>query len=386
VGGRLGLEPSECACLSFLLRYHLFLPENALRRDLNDEVFIHRCAETIGDSDRLASLYLLAIADSKATGPSAWSEWKGALLHELFLKITPYLESGVIHGTLPEAVARQVEQGVDWLRQQSLDLLAGDSEALAILPLLPADYLLAFTPQAVVEHIRSYRNHYQALQRQALIFPRELRQNWSLLIMAADRPGLLAKICGVLTLHNLTVLSAQIFTWEKTERATGKSDEGLPQGATGPMAVDVLEVRSCDGLSFREKDWRAINMDLDRALNYRLGLEHRIHRKLASIYERKRQSGIMLGQQQARVTVDNGISATYTVIEVYSDDRAGQLYHIAQTLAAFGINIHRAFIATEVQQLIDNFYVLDSDGQKISDESFIAEIRDGVLYSLGRDA
>ncbi len=384
VGARLGLEPSECACLSFLLRYHLFLPENALRRDLNDEVFIRRCAETIGDSDRLASLYLLAIADSRATGPSAWSEWKGALLHELFLKITPYLESGVILGTLPETVARQVEQGVDWLRQQSCDLLVGDSEALAILPLLPADYLLAFTPQAVVEHIRSYRNHYQALQRQALVFPRELRQHWSLLIMAADRPGLLAKICGVLTLHNLTVLSAQIFTWEKMEGANGKSRDGLPHGTTGAMAVDVLEVRSCDGLRFHEKDWPAINSDLDRALNYRLGLEHRIHRKLASVYERKRQSEIMLGQQQARVTVDNSISATYTVIEVHSDDRAGQLYHIAQTLADFGINIHRAFIATEVQQLIDNFYVLDSDGQKITDESFIAEIRDGVLYALGR--
>ncbi|MEK6201664.1 MAG: HD domain-containing protein, partial [Desulfobulbaceae bacterium] len=52
VGVRLGLDPAECTCLSFLIRYHLFMPENALRRDLNDEAFIRRCAETIGDSDR----------------------------------------------------------------------------------------------------------------------------------------------------------------------------------------------------------------------------------------------------------------------------------------------------------------------------------------------
>jgi [protein-PII] uridylyltransferase len=82
--------------------------------------------------------------------------------------------------------------------------------------------------------------------------------------------------------------------------------------------------------------------------------------------------------------IDNDISDSYTVIEVHSEDRAGQLYHITQALADFGINIFRAFIATEVQQLIDIFYVLDSEGQKIKDKSFAAEIRAGLLYAMER--
>ena len=165
VGVRLGLDPAECACLSFVIRYHLFMPENALRRDLNDDAFIRRCAETIGDSHRLAMLYLLSIADSKATGPSAWSEWKAALLYEMFLKITPYLESGLIATGQPDTVRLQVEQGVDWLRGQVVTLLAGEgyeggsSEAdrNAEAAMLPADYLLSFTPEAVAEHIRIHR-------------------------------------------------------------------------------------------------------------------------------------------------------------------------------------------------------------------------------------
>jgi [protein-PII] uridylyltransferase len=372
VGARLGLDPAECACLSFVIRYHLFMPENALRRDLNDEAFIRRCAETIGDSDRLAMLYLLSIADSKATGPSAWSEWKAALLYEMFLKITPYLESGLIATAQPDTVRRQVEQGVDWLRGQVISLLIGEGDAgadatkdiTADVALLPADYLLSFTPEAVAEHIRIHRKHYQALRHKALIFPRERREHWSLLVMARDRSGLLAKICGVLALHNLSVLSAQIFTWE------------------GGEAVDVLEVRSLDGLTFREKDWSAINEDLDLALDYRLGLGHRIYRKLAAVHERRKLSQAMLGQQKSQVVIDNAASDSYTVIEVHSEDRAGQLYFITQALADFGINIYRAFIATEVQQLIDIFYVLDSHGRKITDASFMAEIRDGVLYSM----
>jgi [protein-PII] uridylyltransferase len=151
------------------------------------------------------------------------------------------------------------------------------------------------------------------------------------------------------------------------------------------LAVDVLEVRSFDGLSFQEKDWQAVNDDLDLALNHRLGLEHRIYRKLASLYERRKQAGsAMPGQPKFQVVFDNTTSDTYTVIEVHSEDRAGQLYHITQTLADFGINIYRAFIATEVHQLIDNFYVLDSEGQKISDEVFVEEIRGGLLYAMER--
>jgi len=370
VGARLGLEPTEQDCLVFLIRYHLFMPENALRRDLNDEAFIRRCAETIGSSERLAMLYLLSIADSKATGPSAWSEWKGALLHEMFLKITPYLEHGLSAATPLDTVQRQVEQGVDWLRGQVVSLLAesgGETGIEGDVDLLPADYLLSFTPEVVAGHIRIHRENYQVLRQRSLIFPRDLRQHWSLLIMARDRPGLLAKICGVLALHNFSVLSAQIFTWE------------------GGEAVDVLDVRSCDGLSFQEKDWQAVNHDLDLALNHRLGLEHRIYRKLASLYERRKLPDSMLpGQQKSQVVFDNATSDRYTVIEVHSEDRAGQLYHITQTLADFGIDIHRAFIATEVHQLIDNFYVLDSDQRKITDDAFMAEIRDGLLYAMER--
>jgi [protein-PII] uridylyltransferase len=249
---------------------------------------------------------------------------------------------------------------------------------------LPSDYLLSFTPEAVVDHIRVYRENVQELRKKALVFPREFRQHWSLLIMARDRSGLLAKICGVLALHNLSVLSAQIFTWESGDVVAG-DDDLLSREPGMALAVDVLEVRSLDGLSFVEKDWQAVNADLDRALSYRLGLGHRIHHKLAAIYERRKlPETMLLGQQKARVVIDNDASDGYTVIEVHSEDRSGQLYHITQTLADFGINIYRAFIATEVQQLIDIFYVLDSEGQKIVEESFASEIRDGILYAMER--
>ncbi|AGF78331.1 (protein-PII) uridylyltransferase [Desulfocapsa sulfexigens DSM 10523] len=357
VGRRLGLNDAECACLEFVVRYHLFMPESALRRDLNDEQFVQRCAETIGDTERLAMLYLISVADARATGPSAWSDWKGALLYEMYMKVHPYLQFQAVDDVLP-----MVDQGLDWLREQVASLIGDERECGVTVDDFPPDYLLSFTPEAVAAHVRIRCENYKVLQQKAIIFPRKRQAQWSLLIMCRDRRGLLAKICGVLGLHNLSVLNAQIFTWKDGS------------------AVDILDVLPEDGVEYEEKDWQAINDDLNLALNHRLGLGHRLYKKLSSGIGRAKRS---TGTNEIRVVVDNKASDNYTVVEVYSDDSPGQLYRITQTLADFGINIYRAFIATEVEQLIDVFYVLDSQQEKIVEPAFIKELRDGVLYAIG---
>jgi [protein-PII] uridylyltransferase len=147
--------------------------------------------------------------------------------------------------------------------------------------------------------------------------------------------------------------------------------------------VDVLNVRPTDGLSFAEKDWHALNGDLDLAIAHRLGLGHRLYQKLSPMMSRR---GEMVGKVEPRVVIDNESSDMFSVIEVYSIDMPGMLYHITQALADFGMNIHKAYIATEVEQLIDIFYVQDSSGNKIVDEGFRQEITSGLLYSLGQTA
>lgn len=356
VGGRLGLDRGDQASLEFVVRYHLFMPENALRRDLSDEVFIRQCAGKVGNGDRLAMLYLIAVADSRATGPSAWSDWKATLLFEMYLKIHPYLQFSSV-----AEVQRQVDQGVDWLRQQVTAQLESDPGAMLIVDELPDDYLLSFTPETIADHVRVYHKNGALLNQKALLFPRKMRSQWSLLVMCRDRRGLLAKICGVLSLHNLSVLNAHVFTWKNSS------------------AVDVLEVRAEDGVEFEDMDWAAVEDDLNLALNHRLGLGHRLYKKLLGTHgKRKRPSGI----DETRVLIDNVDSEKYTVVEVYSIDSPGQLYRITQTLADFGVAIYRAYIATEVEQLIDVFYVLDNQGEKITDISFVEELRDGILYGV----
>lgn len=348
VAKRLGLSDEDTACLSFLIREHLFLMVTALRRDIEDEEFILECANKIKNPDRLHMLYLLSIADSRATGPTVWNDWKAALLLEFYLKIAHLLDQ-------PELTHPDRAQGAEWMLSQVKQLLDGKSQTK--INDLPEDYLLSFTPETVVEHL-NYRK--QLTRHKALLLHENLGSYWSILIMAKDHTGLLSKICGTLALHNLNVVDAQIFTW-----------------ADG-TAVDVLNVHPLGNGPYEDQNWQNLHNDLNLALSNRLGLAHRLGDKLRSSRYGIKHVGL---RPDSKVVIDNNTSTLYTIIEVYAQDFPGMLYNITRTIADFGINIYRAKIGVQRDQVVDVFYTLDSNGGKISEQDFQKEIRLALLHT-----
>ncbi|NDY42483.1 [protein-PII] uridylyltransferase [Dissulfurirhabdus thermomarina] len=341
IGRRMGLAPKERACLAFLVRHHLFLTDTALRRDLDDEDLILRCARTIRDPDRLRMLYLLSIADGRATGPAAWTQWRAVLVQELFLKVAHLLERTDLAS--PDRI-----QAVEWMRRQVAERLRGsDAPAPGV---FPEDYLLAFGPDEVAGHVRLAAR--VAEGRGPVVVPADQGTCWSVLVMARDRAGLLARICGVFALHNLRVLGARIFTW------------------SDGTAVDVLEVApALEGEALGDHDWERLRADMAAALSGRLGLTYRIRGKRPPVGER----GCL--RPEVRVEVDDTVSDFHTVVEVYAPARAGLLYDITRTLAEFGVDISRARVSTHVDQVVNVFYVRDRHGAKIDDPDLREEIR-----------
>jgi [protein-PII] uridylyltransferase len=88
------LPPADVAIVEKLVRLHLLLPDFATRRDLGDPVTISTVAEAVGDATTLDLLHALARADSQATGPAAWSDWKGRLIAELVRRVHTALDTG----------------------------------------------------------------------------------------------------------------------------------------------------------------------------------------------------------------------------------------------------------------------------------------------------
>jgi [protein-PII] uridylyltransferase len=77
-----------------LVRDHLLLPQVAAGRDLDDPAEIMAVAARVGDVQSLDALYLLSLADARATGPTAHSPWRDALLATLHARARSALTTG----------------------------------------------------------------------------------------------------------------------------------------------------------------------------------------------------------------------------------------------------------------------------------------------------
>lgn len=94
IAARIGLPPADVALVEKLVRLHLTLPDVATRRDLGDPVTITSVADAVEDTTTLDLLHGLARADAAATGPAAWSDWKGRLVAELVRRVRAALDTG----------------------------------------------------------------------------------------------------------------------------------------------------------------------------------------------------------------------------------------------------------------------------------------------------
>ena len=54
----------------------------------------------------------------------------------------------------------------------------------------------------------------------------------------------------------------------------------------------------------------------------------------------------------------------YTIIDIFSPDRLGFLYTVTTKMSELGLVIYFASIATQADDIVDSFYVLDRKGRK----------------------
>ena len=92
------------------------------------------------------------------------------------------------------------------------------------------------------------------------------------------------------------------------------------------------------------------------------------------LFERSRRLGPLTAmirdpqlREPPRVVIDNQVSETATVIDVFAHDVRGLLYQIARALFELGVSVSLAKITTHVDQVLDVFYVTTMEGQKLAD-------------------
>ncbi len=175
----------------------------------------------------------------------------------------------------------------------------------------------------------------------------------TLTVVANNRPGAFSKVAGVLALNGLGVFGAMAHT----ERH---------------RAISVFRV---DRKAQQDIDWDRIAQEVKRALSGRLAVAARLGERSRT----ERTVTTTARPAAPRLTVDNETSQALTVLEVSCPDGIGVLYRITRGFAELDLDIMSARVQTLGSDVIDAFYVRDSQGNKIMDQEHLAEIELAVL-------
>jgi [protein-PII] uridylyltransferase len=349
---QMGIEEEGQQIVHFLLANHDQMARTAQRRDLHDERVIIDFARLTGSRERLDMLYCLAFADLRATGPTAWNQWKDILLRELYIKSLHVLENGeemaYSNGPSPDQILSLLPHG-----------FSRDAVVSAILQMTPA-YLRGTAPEVIAEHILlQYRLKDELFVWDIKPRPHEGFCQWS--ICMHDKPGIFSTMAGVLSLNRVNILGAQIHT-----RRNG-------------IALDVFHVNHPDGdVIYQRGFWQKVASDLTHCLEGRLDLDREMaHRSRPSPWSRRPIPHI-----KTRVEVNNQASDFATIVEVYTHDRIGVLFDITRSLFHLGLDINLAKVATKDEEVVDVFYVRDLAGDKVTDSKALETIKKSIIQRL----
>ncbi len=327
IARRLGFAEPDVALLGAMVAHHLLLPHTATRRDLDDPATITRVVDTLAGTDGarkveggpgllLDLLEALAEADSLATGPGVWSPWKQLLLAQLGRRCRSALAGERIGRVPSEPVAPDVVAAV----------AAGGRLQVRFSGRHPA----------------------------------------TVLVVVADRPGVLSAAAGVLALHSLEVYAAEL----ETAEADGEGQ---------PVAVLRFTVSPRFG---GLPDAALLRAELGRVLDGTLALGEALARK-----ERDYAPMLPPGEVAAPARVlwfDDEVTGG-VVLELRATDRIGMLHRVAAALEECDAQVRWARVATLGSSVVDSFGLLCPQR---SDEGPSAprrrEIESAVLAAVAR--
>ncbi len=351
---RFGMGEKAAEVVSFLIVQHLFLINISQRRDLGDEKTSVQAAQLIQDKDALRMLFLLSVADSFSTGQMARSEWKIMLLIELFIKVMRILDRGTL-------ASRDATNEIANKKRALVKILTprfSEKEILELIDQISSRYFLRNTlddmslhfPMALTLGNKRHSWHLQKLPNAPVT---------RVIQCTYDKPGLFSKMAGVFALHNMKILSANIFT--------------LKNG----LAFDIYEVTNPLDPLHEAESWDKAHRDLSLALEDRLPLDELIREKGSAVYPDGYKSPMA-----KKVKIDNDISDFFTVIEISAGTRIDLIYDLAKKMFSLELDIRFARINSDEEKITGAFYVRDFAGQKVYGDEQTEKIRNEILEAL----
>lgn len=347
--GRLGFKLDDIDTIANLVEHHLLMAHISQRRDIHDFDVIKHFVSFINSVEELKMLYILTYADSRATGGNNFNEWKKGLLTELYQNALRYMES--------EDMLKEFASIVASKRGRLKDRVGSNVLMLNMIDSLDDEYIFSNKINHIIRHLDMAIRLNEDNRK---IIYGEIRDDlncYEITICTFDSIGLLKKVSGVLASFNINILGAQIYTLNRT------------------IAIDKIQVNmNNESLEYIAEKFPHIEGRIRNVLSGKLSVEDLLSKSSGTIYTKKK-----IFKVNRKIEFDNITSPIYTIVDIYAEDYIGLLYYILSVFEKLRISVQKAKISTDVNRVVDSFYITDEFGNKIDNREMLQVIREEIF-------
>jgi [protein-PII] uridylyltransferase len=348
-----GMSRYDARVVAWLVRHHLLLSITAQKKDISDAAVIREFAQSVGDELHLDYLYVLTVADVRATNPNLWNSWRAQLFEEL-------------HALARQALRRGLENPIDkdeLLKQRKSEarrLLSGSLESAAIDEVwhgLSEDYFLRCKTAEIASHTELLADPANR-RRETLVDVRDQASGGgtTVFIFAPQSRYTFALATAVLDELGINIADARVIP--------------LRKGRT----LSTFVILEPNGAPLSEPERLA---QIERRLIQAIGQPDDAQLTVT----RRAPRQVRMFSTSTLVSFAPDTSNNRTVMEIVTGDRPGLLSEVGKILRDRRIAIQTAKIVTVGERAEDVFYITDQVGQPL-DSGMCSELKRVLTDSL----
>jgi [protein-PII] uridylyltransferase len=329
--------------ISWLVANHLLMSLVAQKRDTSDPQVIKNFAKLVGTPQKLELLYVLTVADIRATSRSLWNSWKDSLLKELAISTLALLESEETKDWEPWEDTKQaalnllLEQGYseEWIEHYWQHL------SIAYFLKNPAQ-TIAWHSQCILEQIGI--NNIKERSTVVAIRKRLDGGGSEIFIYSKDVDDLFASLTATLAQHGLNVQGASIYTDENGYCY----DSFFTLNNIGKPKISQQE---------QQRLTSSIKENIKSLDSSKITIQKRMARQIKHF------------QVNTEIVFSKDEYSEYTRLDIVAKDRPGLLWLLAQAFKSCNIRLHDARITTLGEKVEDTFIISHKDNTPVNDDS-----------------
>lgn len=335
------LSAHDQSLIKWLVKSHLIMSHTAQKLDLSDPKVIQVFAEKVMNKENLTSLYLLTVADIRATSPHVWNQWKATLLKNLFQYTLNYLEQDNLSHT--DLITKRKVKAASILQTYNI----GSHHYKTLWKSFGEGYFYKYTEEEIAWQTRLLFSHTAPTKPIIRVRHRPNGEGIEVLVYKKNSTLIFNKTCRFFDEIGYNVAAAKIFTTQH--------DYAL-------NLFDLLDANP-------------------KSVSYE-GLFKFIEKELTSRFEDQKESKVIKLSERSRQATHHAFDTKISILqieqspiyqlEVITDDRNGLLSLISEELSKEEISINHAKINTLGSRAEDTFLItyknhLKMNEKKISD-------------------